>query len=249
MIIDILTLFPSMFEGPFDTSMLKKAKDKGLVEINIRNLRDWANDKHKTVDDRPFGGGKGMVLRVDVIHRALQTLKSKIQNSNSKSNSKLEKIDNEKNKPDSKLQVTILLSPQGKVFDQKKAKELSNMEHIILIAGHYEGFDERIAENLVDEEISIGDYILTGGEIPVMVLVDSIVRLIPGVLDEDATFNESFSHPKLLDHPVYTRPDKYLQWKVPKVLLSGNHKDIEVWRKNASLEKTKKVRPDLIKTD
>lgn len=244
MIIDILTLFPSMFEGPFDTSMLKKAKDKGLVEINIRNLRDWANDKHKTVDDRPFGGGKGMVLRVDVMDKALQDIKNqnlKIKMTNQ--NSKLKPVTNHQSP------ITILLSPQGAVFDQKKARELSRFEHILLIAGHYEGFDERIAENLVDEEISIGDYVLTGGEIPVMVLVDSIVRLISGVLDEDATSRESFSQPKLLDYPVYTRPEKYLKWEVPKVLLSGNHKDIEVWRKNASLEKTKKVRTDLLKID
>jgi len=237
--IDILTLFPSMFEGPFDTSMLKKAKDAGLVEINVHDLRDWATDKHKTVDDRPFGGGKGMVLRVDVVYRALQELKNKEQKKGRNKEAKIR---------------SLILSPQGKVFDQAKARELSKLQHIILIAGHYEGFDERIAENLVDEEISVGDYILTGGEIPVMVLVDSIVRLLPGVLEEEATSHESFSpdteHSSpsiMLDYPSYTRPEKYLEWKVPKVLLSGNHKEIEIWRKNAALEKTKKVRPELLK--
>ncbi len=236
--IDILTLFPSMFEGPFDTSMIKKAKDKKLVKINIHDLRKWSLDKHKTVDDRPFGGGKGMVIRVDVVDRALKELKTQ------KTKVKTEVI-----KP-----KIILLSPQGKVFDQGKATELARLEHIIMIAGHYEGFDERIAENLVDEEISIGDYVLTGGEIPAMVLVDCIVRLVPGVLEEEAITHESFSSTtgrkplsSLLDFPSYTRPEKYLGWSVPKVLLSGNHKEIEIWRKKAALEKTKRVRPNLTK--
>jgi len=228
--IDILTLFPSMFGGPFDTSMLKKAKDNKLVEIEIHNLRDWAEDKHKTVDDRPFGGGKGMVLRVDIVHKAISALKSKGE------------------------EKTILLSPQGKVFSQEKARELASIDHLILVAGHYEGFDERIVENFIDEEISIGDYILTGGEIPTMVLVDSIVRLIPGVLEEEATTHESFSrgddkNNKLLDFPSYTRPEKYLGTSVPKVLLTGNHKEIEIWRKEKALEKTKKVRPELVKSE
>lgn len=231
--IDILTLFPEMFNGPFDTSMLKKARDKKAVEINIHNLRDWATDKHKTVDDRPFGGGKGMVLKIDVIDNALHDLKSKIANHKSK---------------------IILLSPQGKVFNQKKAKELSKQKHLILIAGHYEGFDERISEHLVDEEISIGDYVLTGGEIPAMVIVDSVVRLLPGVLEEEATSHESFSptfhnlkHTTSLDFPQYTHPAVYKDWKVPEVLLSGNHKEIEKWRKEKAIEKTKNIRPDLLK--
>jgi tRNA (guanine37-N1)-methyltransferase len=238
MIIDILTLFPSMFDGPFDTSMLKKAKDNELVDINILNLRDWATDKHKTVDDRPFGGGKGMVIRVDIVGGAINEIKS--QKSKVKNTGKNSKI--------------ILLSPQGKVFSQEKARELAKLEHLILVSGHYEGFDERIAENLVDEEISIGDFVLTGGEIPAMVLVDTIVRLIPGVLDEEATTHESFgqkvekSEKLLLDFPSYTRPEKYLGMQVPKVLLSGNHKEIEIWRKKAALTKTKKVRPDLMAT-
>jgi tRNA (guanine37-N1)-methyltransferase len=230
--IDILTLFPDMFAGPFDTSMLKKAKDKRFVEINIHYLRNWAKDKHKTVDDRPFGGGKGMVIRVDVVNNALKELKSKKQK---------------------KQLRTILLSPQGKTFNQKKALELSKLDNLILIAGHYEGFDERIREHLVDEEISIGDYVLTGGEIPAMVLVDSVVRLLPGVLEPEATINESFSLAKndqlastLLDYPQYTRPENFEGWKVPEVLLSGNHKNIEKYRFGKAEELTKKYRPDLI---
>ncbi|OGM10048.1 tRNA (guanosine(37)-N1)-methyltransferase TrmD [Candidatus Woesebacteria bacterium RBG_13_34_9] len=224
-----------MFRGPFDESILRRAQDKGIVDIKIHNLRDWASDKHKTVDDRPFGGGKGMVIRVDVVHRAISNFQFPISNK--------------------KKRRIILLSPQGKNFTQKKARDLSKLEHLILIAGHYEGFDERITENLVDEEISIGDYILTGGEIPVMVIVDSVARLLPGVLEEETTKHESFSKLKiensklknLLDYPQYTRPEKYLDWKVPKVLLSGNHKEIEKWRQNKSVEISKQKRPDLIK--
>ncbi|MCH7730656.1 tRNA (guanosine(37)-N1)-methyltransferase TrmD [Patescibacteria group bacterium] len=233
--IDILTLFPEMFRGPFDMSMLKKAKDEGLVEINIHNLRDWTKDKHKTVDDRPYGGGKGMVIRVDIVHDAISNFQFPISNEKKKSK-------------------VILLSPQGKVFDQKKAQELFKLEHLILIAGHYEGFDERIREHLVDEEISIGDYVLTGGELPAMVLVDTVVRLLPGVLEPEAKEHESFSltsnlkpPTSLLDFPTYTRPETFRGWKVPKILLSGNHAEIEKWRKGQALKRTKQKRPDLLK--
>ena len=211
--IDILTLFPEMFGGPFDHSIVKRAREVGKVEIKIHNLRDWAIDKHNTVDDRPYGGGAGMVLRVDVVDNALSDLRKK--------NTK-----------------TILLSPQGKVFKQKKAREFSRLKHIILVAGHYEGFDQRVREHLVDEVISIGEYVLTGGELPAMIITDTIVRLIPGVLSEDATKNESFSEENTLDYPQYTRPEKYKGWSVPPTLLSGNHKEIEEWRK----EKQKKVK-------
>ena len=222
--IDILTLFPKMFEGVFSESIIKRAQEKGLVEIKVHNLRDWAEDKRGTVDDRPYGGGVGMVLRVDIIDQALNKLKT----------------ENIKHK-------TILLTPQGKVFNQKKAQELTKEKNLILICGHYEGVDERVREHLVDEEISIGDYVLTGGEIPTMAVVDAIVRLIPGVLEkEEATRLESFSEAKL-EHPQYTRPEKYKGWKVPKVLLSGDHQKIEKWRKKKSLERTKKRRPDLLK--
>ena len=221
--IDILTLFPEMFKGPFDTSMLKKAQDKSLVEINIHNLRKWALDKHKTVDDRPFGGGPGMILRVDIIDKALQEIKI------TKKNSKI-----------------ILLSARGEKYTQQKAQMLSKHKHLILLCGHYEGVDERVSQYLVDEEISIGDYILTGGEIPAMVLVDSIVRLVPGVLNPDSLLEESFlltTNNQLpttnAEYPQYTRPENYKGWKVPEVLLSGNHKEIEKWKIRKVVKRTK----------
>jgi len=195
--------------------MLKKAQDNGIVKINIHDLRQWAIDKHKSVDDKPYGGGPGMVLRVDVIYNALESLKKK-----------------------GKKTKVILLSPQGPVFTQKKAKELAKIKHLILLAGHYEGFDERIHEYLVDEELSIGNYVLTGGEIPAMVITDAIVRLLPGVLKEEAKENESFAKGNNLDYPVYTRPEEFLGWKVPKILLTGDHKKISEWRKEKAKEKS-----------
>ncbi len=205
--IDIITLFPEMFKGPFEESIIKRAQEKELVEINIHNLRDWATDKHKTLDDRPYGGGGGMVLMVEPIYKALKDLKTK--------NSKV-----------------VLLTPQGKVFNQKRAQQLSKLKHLILIAGHYEGFDERIREHLIDEEISIGNYVLTGGELPAMVVIDSIVRLIPGVLGtEESLIDETHTKPGYTKYPVYTRPENFRGWKVPETLLSGNHKEIEKWRK------------------
>ena len=208
--IDILTLFPEMFMGPFDESIVKRAQEKKLVEINIHNLRNWATDKHKSVDDKPYGGGAGMVLRVDIVDSALLKIK--------KQNSKV-----------------ILLSPQGSVFGQKKAQEYSKVAHLILIAGHYEGFDERIRKHLINEEVSIGDYVLTGGELPAMVVVDCVVRLLPGVLgDEGSLVGETHSIAAYKKHPVYTRPDIYKGWKVPEVLLSGNHSEIEKWKKKKS---------------
>jgi tRNA (guanine37-N1)-methyltransferase len=223
--IDILTIFPEMFKGPFDESLLKRAQDKGLVKIKIHNLRDWAKDKHKTMDDKPFGGGPGMVIKVEVIDRALRDLKT------------------------DKTKV-LLLTPQGKTFKQKRAKSLSQVEHMILICGHYEGFDERIREHLVDEEISIGDYVLTGGEIPAMVVVDTVVRLMPGVVGrEESLKEESFSPPAGgLEYPQYTRPAGYKGWQVPEVLVSGNHEEIKQWRKGQAREKTKSRRPDLLKS-
>ena len=224
--IDIITLFPGMFIGPFNDSIVNIAKEKELVKIKIHNLRKWAKDKHKTVDDRPYGGGKGMVLMIEPIFEALKTIAPKAKAQKTK---------------------TILLSPQGKTFTQEKAKELAKLDHLVLIAGHYEGFDERIREYLIDEEISIGDYVLTGGEIPAMTVIDAVIRLIPGVLDKEATENESFSKKGLLDYPQYTRPSDFKGWEVPEVLLSGNHAEIEKWRKEKSVEKTKKARPDLLK--
>jgi tRNA (guanine37-N1)-methyltransferase len=218
--IDILTLFPNMFKGPFDDSIIKKALKNNLVQIKLHNLRKWSQDKHQTVDDRPYGGGKGMILMIEPVYHALQDLKKK--------NSRV-----------------ILLSPQGQVFSQALAQKLSKQKHLILIAGHYEGFDERIRTHLIDQELSIGDYILTGGELPAMVLVDSLVRLLPGVLDAEATQNESFST-NTLDYPQYTRPENFKDWAVPPLLLSGNHAEIAKWRKKQALKKTKLLRPDLL---
>ena len=223
--IDILTLFPKMFTGPFNESIIKRAQAKGLVEINIHDIRVWGEGERKTVDDRPYGGGVGMILRVDIIEKAVSELKK-----------------------DSQSTKVILLDATGKKFTQGMARQLSQAEHLILIAGHYEGFDHRVHEHLVDEVISIGDYVLTGGELPAMVLTDTIVRLIPSVLEKpSATEIESFSEENILEFPQYTRPEEYKGWKVPEELLSGNHKLIEKWRKKRALEKTKKQRPDLLK--
>ena len=214
--IDIITLFPKMFEGPFRESIIKRAQEKSLVEIKIHDLRKWGIGKHRQVDDRPFGGGVGMLLMVEPIYKALKELKVKKQES--------EKV------------KVILLSPQGGVFAQKKAKELSKLDRLVLIAGRYEGFDSRIREHLIDEEISIGNYVLTGGELPAMIITDTIVRLIPGVLKKaDATKLESHSKIGYTEHPQYTRPEKFKNWSVPKVLLSGNHAKIESWK----IKKTK----------
>jgi tRNA (guanine37-N1)-methyltransferase len=210
--IDILTLFPDMFKGPFDASIIKRAESRDLVEVKVHDMRKWGEGERRNVDDRPYGGGVGMVIRVDVIDNALKELRS----------------DGSK---------VILLDATGEKFVQGKAKALSTEKHLILIAGHYEGVDHRVHENLVDEVISIGDYVLTGGEIPAMVIVDSVIRLIPGVLGKDeSSFDESHKEPGYLEYPQYTRPEEYVSisgknWKVPKVLLSGNHKEIEKWRK------------------
>ncbi len=222
MLIDIITLFPQMFVGPFDQSIISRAQKKGLVKIKVHNLRKWTNDKRGTADDRPYGGGVGMVMMVEPIYKALKEIK--------KENSK-----------------TILLSPRGKVWKQSLAQEYSKLDHLILICGHYEGVDERVRE-FIDEEISIGDFVLTGGEIPAMVMTDSITRLITGVLEKPlATVNESFSQENLLEYPQYTQPQDFQGLKVPGVLLSGNHKEIEKWREQKAKEVTQKNRPDLVK--
>jgi tRNA (guanine37-N1)-methyltransferase len=222
--IDIITIFPKMFQGPFEESIIKRAQDKSLVQINIHNLRKWTTDKRGTVDNRPYGGGVGMVMMAEPIVKAIEELKS--------SNTRV-----------------VLLSARGKLWDQEKTVAHSKEEHLILIAGHYEGVDERVT-GFIDEEISIGNYILTGGEIPAMVLVDSIVRLIPGVLEkEEATQIESFAEVDgrtVLEFPQYTHPEDFRGLKVPKILLSGNHGEIEKWRKEQALEITKKNRPDLL---
>jgi tRNA (guanine37-N1)-methyltransferase len=208
--IDILTLFPEMFSGPFDASIIKRAESKDLIKIEVHDLRKWGEGERRNVDDRPYGGGVGMILRVDIIDNALKDLRTK--------NSKI-----------------VLLDATGKRYTEAKAKEFSDLEHLILIAGHYEGVDHRVHENLVDEVISIGDYVLTGGEIPAMVLVDSVIRLIPGVLGKDeSSADESHKEPGYLEYPQYTRPEVYHGWKVPKILLGGNHKEIKDWRDKKS---------------
>jgi tRNA (guanine37-N1)-methyltransferase len=211
--IDVLTLFPDMFTGPFDASIIKRAQDKDLIEIAVHDLRKWGETDRRNVDDRPYGGGVGMIIRVDILDAAISELKKTA--SFDAQNSKI-----------------ILLDATGTRYTQQKAVELSKLDHIILIAGHYEGIDHRVHEHLVDEVISIGDYVLTGGEIPAMVVVDSVIRLLPGVLGKDeSSADESHKEPGYLEYPQYTRPEDYKGWKVPKVLLSGNHKKIEEWRK------------------
>ncbi|MDP8253194.1 MAG: tRNA (guanosine(37)-N1)-methyltransferase TrmD [Candidatus Kaelpia aquatica] len=220
MVIDVLTLFPGMFEPVISESILKRAQEKELVDINLHDLRDWTSDKRGTVDDRPFGGGPGMVLKPEPIFKAL----------------------NELRREDSHV---ILLGPSGKRLEQSYLVELKTRSHIILICGHYEDVDERVRKHLIDQEVSIGDYILTCGELPAMVIIDSLIRLLPDVLgNEDANELESFSR-GLLEYPQYTRPADFNGWSVPDVLLSGDHKEIEQWRLKKSLDKTERLRPDL----
>jgi len=234
--ISIITLFPQMISGFFDESIIKRAQDKKLVEIEIINLRNFAVDDYGTVDDRPYGGGTGMVLRVDVIHKALSKItNNKLQMTNEIKNSKFKT-------------KTVLTSAKGKVFNQEKAQEYSKLNHLIVIAGHYEDVDARVLD-YVDEEVSLGDFVMTGGEIPASAIVDSVVRLIPGVLKKDeATMQESFNinNKKLLEYPQYTRPENFMGKKVPKILLSGDHKKIKDWRMKKAVEETRKKRPDLL---
>ena len=238
--IDIITIFPKMFAPVLNESIVKRAQNKRKVEIYIHNLRDYSQDKHKKVDDRPFGGGSGMVMRPEPIFKAVECIiqKSKIKNQNYNSKIKIQKTN---------LKI-ILLTPQGETLTQKVCKKLAKYKHLILICGHYEGIDERVRQYLVDEEISIGDYVLTGGELPAMVLVDCLTRLIPGVLGDRNSLNfESFAG-NLLEYPHYTRPANYRRMKAPAILLSGNHKKIAQWRQNQAIKRTKKLRPDLLKT-
>lgn len=228
MLIDIITIFPDIFKPYFDESILKIAQGKDKLRIRLRNLRDYTLDSHRKVDDRPFGGGPGMVMTPEPIFRAVEKITR-----NTDDGRRTTKI--------------ILLSPQGKTLNQKLAQKLSKYRHLILICGRYEGVDERVRKHLADEEISIGDYILTGGELAAMVLVDAVTRLIPGVLgDEDSARFESYSE-NLLEYPQYTRPADFRGKRVPKILLSGNHKKIEEWRRGEALKITKKKRPDLLK--
>ena len=217
---DVLTLFPEMFSS-LEQSIIGRAVENEKISVNLINIRDFSTDKHKKVDDTPYGGGAGMVMMPDVVDRAYNSIKDK------------------------KAKV-IYMSPQGKTLDQKKVEELSKEEHLIILCGHYEGIDQRVIDKIVDEEISIGDYVLTGGELPAMVLIDSVSRYVEGVLKEESIKEESFSE-GLLEYPQYTRPENFEGVKVPEILLSGNHQEIAKWRKEKSLEITKKKRPDLLK--
>nr|WP_154893604.1 tRNA (guanosine(37)-N1)-methyltransferase TrmD [Paenibacillus xylanexedens] len=232
--VDVLTLFPEMFEGVFGTSILGKAQTKGLVSLNAVNFRNYATNKHNTVDDTPYGGGGGMVLKPDPIFAAVEDV--------------LEKRSKESAAASSKPPRIILMCPQGETFTQKKAEELVQEDHLIFICGHYEGYDERIREFLVTDELSIGDYVLTGGELPAMVAIDSVARLIPGVLgNETSAVTDSFST-GLLEYPHYTRPPEFRGMKVPDVLLSGHHLNIDAWRREQSLIRTLERRADMLDT-
>jgi len=220
--IDVLTLFPAMFAGPLDESIIKRAREAGRLDLAIHNLRDYAHDRHKTVDDRPFGGGPGMLLKPEPIFEAVESLAREGTR-------------------------VILLSPAGRPFSQAIARDLAGLEHLLMVSGHYEGFDERVREQLADDELSIGDYVLTNGALPVMVIIDAVTRLLPGVLgDEDSAREESFSQ-GLLEYPQYTRPAEFRGMKVPEVLLNGNHAEIEKWRREQAKLRTKNRRPDLLK--
>jgi tRNA (guanine37-N1)-methyltransferase len=241
--IDIVTLFPEICRAPLSESMMKRAQEKGIVELHIHNLRDWTSDKHHVVDDAPFGGGQGMVMKPEPIFAAVEDLSRKEQKTPNAQRSTLNiqrsKIENRKSK-------IILMSPAGRHFDQSVATQLSEESHLIIICGHYEGVDHRVIEHLIDVEVSIGDYVLTNGAIAAVVLVDAIVRLLPGTLGhEQSAADDSFSS-SLLEAPQYTRPAEFRGWKVPDVLLSGNHAEIAEWRKEQALKRTRKNRPDLL---
>ena len=219
--VDVLTLFPAMFAGPLDESIIKRARAAGLLDLRIHNLRDYAHDRHKTVDDRPFGGGPGMLLKPEPIFEAVEAL--------ARENTRV-----------------ILLSPSGRQFNQAIARELAGMDDLLLITGHYEGFDERIRQELADDELSIGDYVLTNGALPAMVIIDTVARLLPGVLGDDQSAHEESFSAGLLEYPQYTRPAEFRGMKVPEVLLSGNHAEIARWRAEQSRNVTEQRRPDLL---
>lgn len=226
--IDILSLFPEMFTGPFDSSIIKRAREKGLLHIQITNIRDFAHDKHRIVDDYPFGGGAGMVMKPEPVFEAVDDVKKACTGAFPK---------------------VILLCPQGRVFTQETARNLAGESHLVLICGHYEGVDERIREKLVDEEISIGDFVLTGGELPAMVVIDALARMLPGVLGEEESFKTDSFYNGLLEYPQYTRPREYSGINTPDVLLSGDHEKIHRWRRKMSILRTLERRPDLLKVE
>jgi len=222
--IDILTIFPGMFRGPFEESIVKRARERGIVEIYVHNIRDWATDKHRTVDDYPYGGGPGMVMKPEPIFAATEAVQAM----------------------DPRRGPIVLMTPIGRTFTQEVAQELAQKERLIIICGHYEGVDARVHQHLATDEISIGDYVLSGGELPAMVVVDAVVRLLPGALgDPESARRESFAD-GLLEYPPYTRPAEFRGWQVPEVLLSGNHQEIERWRRRQSILLTALRRPDLL---
>jgi tRNA (guanine37-N1)-methyltransferase len=224
--IDIFCLFPEMFSSPFEQSIIKRAKERELVDIVIHNIRDYTYDKHHTVDDYPYGGGPGMVLKPEPVFEAVETVKQQLGVAE---------------------MPIILLTPQGRLFNQKVAQELALLPHFMLICGHYEGLDERVREHLATDEISIGDYVLSGGELAAMVIVDAVVRLIPGALGSQSSSSRDSHSDGLLEYPQYTRPEIYRGWAVPPVLLSGNHGEIAQWQRRQAILRTAKRRPDLLK--
>lgn len=223
----ILTIFPDFFRGPLDYGVVERARRAGVLEIKIHDLRNWTHDRHRTVDDRPFGGGEGMLLKCEPIFEAVETIL-----------------------PDrGQTRRVVLLSAQGRRFDQAAAREYGKLDELLLICGRYEGVDERVAEHLADDEISVGDFVLSGGELPAAIVIDAVARLQEGVLgNRESSVNESFSEPGLLDCPQYTRPEVFRGWRAPEVLLGGNHAEIREWRRRAAREKTARLRPDLLKS-
>jgi tRNA (guanine37-N1)-methyltransferase len=219
--IDVVTLFPGFFKGPLSESLLKKAQEKGLLDVRVRNLRDWTHDRHKTADDKPFGGGAGMVMKPEPIFECVEEVGKKAW--------------------------VVLLDPQGEPMSQPLAQKLAKKKHLVLIAGHYEGVDQRVKDHLVDQEISIGDFITMGGEAPAVCLIEAVVRLIPGVLGNAESIKHESFQTGMLECPHYTRPREYRGWKVPDVLMSGDHKEVHAWREKAAEQATKKKRPDLLR--
>lgn len=223
--IDVLTLFPAAFEGgPLDVSIIKRAREDGLLDLQVHDIREHATDRHRSVDDYPFGGGQGMVMRVDVLDRALQHVQSL----------------------DEPLGYVVYLTPQGEVLNDSLVRELATHARLILVCGRYEGVDQRFVDHCVDREVSIGDYVVTGGELPAMVLIDAVTRHVPGALGDEASPEEESFADGLLEHPQYTRPAEYRGWDVPEVLLSGHHANIEKWKREQRLARTRERRPDLL---
>lgn len=223
---DVLTIFPDMFEAVLGDSITGRAREKGLLEMNFINIRDFSKDKHRKTDDYPYSGGGGMLMTPQPIYDAYMSIAGGLD----------------------KKPHTVFLSPQGTVFNQKKAIELSKKEHIVFLCGHYEGVDQRILDMIVDEEISIGDFVLTGGEIPAMAVIDAVSRMIPGVLSAESSYQNESHYSGLLEYPQYTHPQEFMGVKIPEVLISGHHKNIEIWKRQQALLATKKKRPDMLKT-